>query len=329
MGDPLPFIQLPTSVVRDPGLTVVARLLYGVIATYADLTTREATLLRSTLAKDLNRSRDTVDRAVVELVKAGLLTVTHRKNDKGVSISSLYTLAFPLVANPQVAGGRTDAATPMGTGAATGMGTPAGMGTDAATPSRTDAATVTAPVRPGSGHGCGTELEPLNENQGTRETRSAAPRRRTDSHQDELIDVPARAETPTEQTQRLSIGTVLAIEKSIGYQLTHRKASIGVFKRHVTGAFQSGHDEDCVAAVLAYFVEQRLAKPSDERWEDAVAEYIATGKVTGRRTQWQPKRRATSDERMDQADEVKAKIAARMSAATKNPSKALTEGTPG
>ena len=186
MGDPLPFVQLPTSVIRDPGLTVVARMLYAVVATYADLTTREATLLRSTLAKDLNRSRDTVDRAVAELVKAGLLTVTHRKNDKGVSISSLYTLKHPLAAYPQVAGGRTGADTPMGNSAATGMGTPAGMGTGAATPSRMDAATVTAPVRPGSGHGCGTELEPSNENQVTRET----------SAQPALLDVPDAPSAP-------------------------------------------------------------------------------------------------------------------------------------
>ena len=323
MGDPLPFVQLPTSVIRDPGLTVVARMLYAVVATYADLTTREATLLRSTLAKDLNRSRDTVDRAVAELVKAGLLTVTHRKNDKGVSISSLYTLKHPLAAYPQVAGGRTGADTPMGNSAATGMGTPAGMGTGAATPSRMDAATVTAPVRPGSGHGCGTELEPLNENQVTREKTAAAPRRPGDSTQGELIDVPPRAETRDEQTHRLTIGAVLAIEKALGYPLTHRKASIGVFKRHVGGSLQSGHDEVCVAAVLEHFAAQRMAKPSDNQWEEAVAEYMATGNVTGRRTAARQVNGSTADQRVNQGQDVKAKLAARMNATATHE---LTEG---
>lgn len=181
MADPLPFVQVPTVVVRDAGLTIAARLLYAVVGTYADLTTREATLLRSTLAKDIGRSRDTVDRAVAELVKAGLMHVSHRRNDKGVLVASTYRLISRVDAFPQVAGGRTDAHTPdagepggVGTVADTGVGTGAGMGTGAHTPMGMGADTVGAPVRPGYGHGCGKELEPINENQGTREERPAA-----------------------------------------------------------------------------------------------------------------------------------------------------------
>lgn len=204
MADPLPFIQMPTSVIRDSGLTVMARLLYGVIATYADLRTREATLLRSTLAKDVGRSRDTVDRAVVELVKANLLAVRHRKNDKGVWVASTYTILAPIAANAQVEGGRTDAYTPMGTDAYTGtdaathgMGTHAGMGTDAATPIGTDAQTVAAPMRPGYGHPCGKEREPLNENQVTREEHIAQPALDVD------VPAPEGADSPRSRKRRM------------------------------------------------------------------------------------------------------------------------------
>lgn len=180
MANPLPFVQVPTAVVRDAGLTIAARLLYAVVGTYADLTTREATLLRSTLAKDIGKSRDTVDRAVAELVKAGLMHVSHRRNEKGVLVASIYRLTPRSDAFPQVAGGRTAAHTPksdesdgVGAAADTGMGTGAGMGMGAHTPMGVGADTVGAPVRPGYGHGCGKELEPINESQGTIEPLSA------------------------------------------------------------------------------------------------------------------------------------------------------------
>jgi len=178
--DQLPWVKVSTEVIRDSGLTVVARLLYAVIASYADLQTLEATLLRSTLAKAVGKSRDTVDRAVADLVKAGLLEVTNRRNDSGVLVASTFRLTPPRETNQQAAGmgtgahtpGGTNAPTPggMGMDAGTGMGTGAGMGTDAHTGGGTGADTVWAPVRQGYGHGCGKELEPLNESQGTRET---------------------------------------------------------------------------------------------------------------------------------------------------------------
>lgn len=135
----LPFVKVPTTVVRDSGLSVIARLLYSVIASYADLTTLQATILRGTLAEDIGRSRDTLDRAVAELVKANLLLVEPRRNQAGVPISSLYTLTPPIDASSQVTDGRMGAATPMGTDAGMGMSAArdgrmgAAMGTDAAT----------------------------------------------------------------------------------------------------------------------------------------------------------------------------------------------------
>jgi len=87
----LPFVQVATAIILDPSLSAQARHLYTVLATYADINSREAKLLRSTLAKDIGKSVDTLDRLVKELVKAGIVTVLHQSMN-GLHTSSIYSL---------------------------------------------------------------------------------------------------------------------------------------------------------------------------------------------------------------------------------------------
>lgn len=87
----LPFVQVATAIILDQSLTAQARHLYTVLATYADINSREAKLLRSTLAKDIGKSVDTLDRLVKELVGAGIVTVLHQAVN-GLHTSSIYSL---------------------------------------------------------------------------------------------------------------------------------------------------------------------------------------------------------------------------------------------
>ena len=102
--------------------------LYGVLRKYADNNTGTAFPSRATLAKDMHKSRDSIDRYVKELVELGALAVTHRKKAGTYANQvNLYTLVSTSpndVAAPVRLGGRIDAAR--------------------------------------EPQGCGTELEPLN-----------------------------------------------------------------------------------------------------------------------------------------------------------------------
>ncbi len=118
---------------------------------------------RATLARRMNRSVDAVDRAMRQLVDAGLVRVEHRKAGKQY-LSNRYHVrtSSPFAASHRQAseGGRTSAATPTEPGQVSttdGQGggrrsaaTPVREGgrTDAATPGRISAGRVAADLRP-------------------------------------------------------------------------------------------------------------------------------------------------------------------------------------
>jgi hypothetical protein len=152
----LPFVIVSTEIIRDESLSPLARHLYTVLATYADINSREAKLYRSTLAGVIGKSVDTLDRLVKELADAGIVSVLKQQGPDGVYTSSIYSLhdaerigarsvqhAQVVVAAPMRLplpedtdsgdlGGRTHAAT---------SPHPRGQG------GRTDAAGVAAPMR--------------------------------------------------------------------------------------------------------------------------------------------------------------------------------------
>lgn len=88
----LPYAQVAVDIVRDPRLSPGARLLYVILATFANLSDRSAFPTRATLADHVGRSLDTVDRGLRELVEANLVRITHRTSPNGDPTSSLYEL---------------------------------------------------------------------------------------------------------------------------------------------------------------------------------------------------------------------------------------------
>ncbi len=118
---------------------------------------------RATLARRMNRSVDAVDRAMRQLVDAGLVRVEHRKTGKQY-LSNRYHVRtsspFPAGDSQGGRGGRTSAASPtkltpgsattdVARGGRTSTATPIPEGgrTDAATPGRSSAGRVAADVR--------------------------------------------------------------------------------------------------------------------------------------------------------------------------------------
>jgi Helix-turn-helix domain len=99
----LPFAQVSVAIARDPNLTPQAKALYMVLATYADVTTREMFPSRKTLAVDLGLDRgevsDSADggrrsitRWTAELRTAGVLRIERRTRGDGSQTSNLYVL---------------------------------------------------------------------------------------------------------------------------------------------------------------------------------------------------------------------------------------------
>jgi len=125
--------------VIDADLPDGAFRLYALLLRYGN-TTGQRMPARPTLARRLHRSVDAVDRAMRQLVTAGVVRVEHRRTGDQY-LSNRYHLRtsapFP---PPQEGGGRIFAATPP---------EPVGGGRRfAATPGRTSAARVAAEVRP-------------------------------------------------------------------------------------------------------------------------------------------------------------------------------------
>lgn len=75
------------------GLSSAAIHLYVVLVKYADNSTGEAWPSRETLAHDIDKSKDSVDRYIKELVAAGALAVTRRRRaGTKENYSNLYTV---------------------------------------------------------------------------------------------------------------------------------------------------------------------------------------------------------------------------------------------
>jgi hypothetical protein len=86
------FTILPDWIRDDPSLSDRAIRLWCVLYGYADRVTNEAWPWRSTLAEQMGCSRDTIDRATAELVKAGALQVEQRFMPDGTQGGNLYRL---------------------------------------------------------------------------------------------------------------------------------------------------------------------------------------------------------------------------------------------
>ena len=99
------FAMIPTWIMRST-LSANAIRLYGVLATYADGTTREAFPSRATIARDMQLSQArSVDPYIEELAAFGALTVQRRQRPDGSYRSSLYTLALEEPARRAAEGG--------------------------------------------------------------------------------------------------------------------------------------------------------------------------------------------------------------------------------
>lgn len=131
-SDSGPFSIVPEWVTDSP-ISDGAHRLYAVLARYADSGDGSAFPARSTLAKRLHCSTDTVDRRVAELVKITALIVRPRFTEGGDQTSNLYIIRRARPPAEVLDPGRTDAAPPA-------ADTRPPSRTDAATPSRTDAA---------------------------------------------------------------------------------------------------------------------------------------------------------------------------------------------
>lgn len=86
------FAQIPTTLLRHPGVSANAKLLYCILWDYADRNTRHAHPSRKTLAGDLGRSLDTLDRAIKELESVNAIIVNQRFTQDGDRTSNGYRL---------------------------------------------------------------------------------------------------------------------------------------------------------------------------------------------------------------------------------------------
>lgn len=86
------FAIIPEWVLYHPNISGNALRLYGVLQRIANDKTRRAWPSRSTLAKAIGKSRNTVDRCIIELIDAGALEKRHRKTDSGDYTSNEYTV---------------------------------------------------------------------------------------------------------------------------------------------------------------------------------------------------------------------------------------------
>lgn len=161
------FAIVPEWILYHPDLSAQAVRLYGVLSRHTDDKTRSGSPGRAKLAARMSCSRDTVDRAVDELVSAGAVDVVNRWRDKAKTIrdSNVYRLktVAPRGNDAHTRAGETSAdaltsdngapVAPAMAGAGTGAPTPApaatgelalrGGGKDAVTPGGKDAARST------------------------------------------------------------------------------------------------------------------------------------------------------------------------------------------
>lgn len=88
----LPFAKVPTRVIRDASVSRDARILYALLATYADIDERVCFPSKRTLAEDLACTPRSIQNWTTELVQAGYLRVAERERKDGGRTSNLYIL---------------------------------------------------------------------------------------------------------------------------------------------------------------------------------------------------------------------------------------------
>jgi len=105
------YAMVPKWVLHSSASDRAIRLL-AVLGLYANRTSWEAWPSRRTLARELDASLSSVDRALRELVTLGVVEVVHRRNAEGEPTSNLYRLKYG------TPGGASPAALPLVTDAA-------------------------------------------------------------------------------------------------------------------------------------------------------------------------------------------------------------------
>ena len=104
--------RVAAAVLTNPGLTMQAKAVYALLATYADDTSRECHPRQQTLAEQLGCSIDTVQRKLTELIDAGLVEVHPRFRGDGGQSHNDYVLTDDLAGSstaPMRSQGRTHA----------------------------------------------------------------------------------------------------------------------------------------------------------------------------------------------------------------------------
>lgn len=86
------YAQIPSALLRHKALSGNSKLLYALLWDYADRKTRTATVSRQTLADDMDRSKDTIDRARKELEAVNALEVIAQYTSNGDRASSRWRL---------------------------------------------------------------------------------------------------------------------------------------------------------------------------------------------------------------------------------------------
>ncbi|MGN6606408.1 MAG: helix-turn-helix domain-containing protein [Jatrophihabitans sp.] len=89
----LPFAKVSTRIVRDAAVSPNARLLYVLLATYADIEHRTCFPSKRLLAGDLGCTTRSIQNWTTELVHAGYIEVAPRERKGGGQSSNLYLLA--------------------------------------------------------------------------------------------------------------------------------------------------------------------------------------------------------------------------------------------
>jgi len=100
-----PFVMIPTSIVRDTTLTVFAKAVYAVLASYASRETAECWPSVYRLSVDSCCSERTVQKGIAELVEAGLI-IRERRTEQGSNEpkSNLYRVLGTAGDAPPTAG---------------------------------------------------------------------------------------------------------------------------------------------------------------------------------------------------------------------------------
>ncbi|NAZ85234.1 hypothetical protein GTR00_03775, partial [Kineococcus sp. T90] len=217
---------------------------------------------RTTLARRLHRSVDAVDRAMRELVSAGVVRVEHRRSGQQY-LSNRYhvrtSAPFPDTGQPASSGSRTSAATPTlaptaGGGGRAGAAT--GSRTSAATPRRGSAATpgrgsAAAPGRTGAGTvAAEVRHDPEVPTQSTPPPPGSPPARALRARRVEEVDAQLMAEVGVADLAELA-GRCTAARRALGLSTTRWAARCLAAALHLAVRGRGWPGELAVPALLA------------------------------------------------------------------------------